>query len=164
MQKIIQHEKYGEIKYRESFWTGNAEVSIGGVPLNKTGKKTFEYMDGETMYPVEAKGNVMSGVTLYIGDEAFPVCEKAKWYEYVLSAFIFVFILVWGNVPALVKLLPLVGGAIGGGIAGLFFVLSLFGMRLVRKPVLKVLVFLACFAATILICWGIAMAILSAAK
>lgn len=164
MEKIIQHEKYGQIKYTESFWTGSAGVEINGVVLNKTGKKTFEYQDGETQIPIQAKGNLLTGVKMEIGQDTIVIRESAKWYEYALSAFIFIFILVWGNVVALCELLPLVGGAIGGAISAFFGMMNLFTMRLVSKPYFKILIFLAYFAATVIVCWGIGLAIISAAK
>ena len=99
-----------------------------------------------------------------IGQDTIVIRESAKWYEYALSAFIFIFILVWGNVVALCELLPLVGGAIGGAISAFFGMMNLFTMRLVSKPYFKILIFLAYFAATVIVCWGIGLAIISAAK
>ncbi len=78
MEKMIQHEKYGQIKYTESFWTGSAGVEINGVVLNKTGKKTFEYQDGETQIPIQAKGNLLTGVKMEIGQDTIVIRESAK--------------------------------------------------------------------------------------
>lgn len=74
--------------------------------------------------------------------------------------------LLWfgGNVPSLIKIFPVVSGAIGGLISGIFAVVSLYVMKLTKKPHWKILIGLGFFVLTVLICYLIALAILSAAK
>ncbi len=162
MQKVIQHEKYGCIVYQENFWTGKPTVTINNTALKKINKRTFEYENEGTVTTVALKGSMLNGVQLQIGDDLITVQEKAKWYEYALSVLILVFDLVWGNVPALCAIFPLVGGAIGGFICGLFAVLNLFFMRKAEKIWQKLLIFLGFFAVSILCCYLIALAILAA--
>ena len=40
--------------------------------------------------------------------------NAAKWYEMALSILIFVFYLIWGTVPALCLIFPVIGGGLGG--------------------------------------------------
>lgn len=163
MERIIQHGQYGQIKYIESFWTGRANLEINGVQLEKKAKRKFEYVCDNVIIPVDLKGNLMTGVTLYIGGEAVVVEPRPKWYEFALTIFTFLVILIWGNVTALCKIVPLVGGAIGGLVCAVFAMLNLFMMRKVRNVGLKLLVFAVCFALNFLCCYLIALAFLSAA-
>ena len=74
---------------------------------------------------------------------------------------IFMLILVWGNVPALCEIIPVVGGAIGGGISGLMACITLFLMRNTKKVSHKLLIWLGFLIGTFTICFAIALGILS---
>lgn len=160
MKTVIQHEAYGEIVYDESAWTGKKSLSIGGTPLEKLSKKEFKMQDGTT---VTANGGFLQGASLDIKGETIALTPRVKWYEIVLCVLPFLFVMIWGNVTALVKIIPIVGGAIGGGISGLFGVLGLWGIKSVKPIWLKLLVALGCFAITFGICYGIGYAIVAAA-
>lgn len=162
MKTVLQNEKYGEIVYEESAWSGKKSISINGVILQKKDKTTFEYVTDEEIETVIVKGNSMSGAKLSIGGQTIQVIAPPKWYEVALSVLIFAFILVWGNVPQLCLIFPLVGGAIGGFISGMFAVLNFMIMRKLEKPYFKILIFIAFMAATILVCYLIALLIISA--
>ena len=95
----------------------------GGAPMEKTGKKSFvKQMDGSELR-ISVKGNFVSGVTMSInGTEEIQVVPKMKWYEIVFSLPIFMLIIIWGNSVPLCKIIPVMGGAIGGAISGGCFV------------------------------------------
>lgn len=88
--------------------------------------------------------------------------KKNSAFEIVLSALIFVFVMVWGNVPALCAIFPIVGGAIGGGISGGGFAISLVLMRRADSLPKKLLYWLIVFVATVLICFIIAKIVIAA--
>lgn len=159
MKTVIQHQTYGEIVYDESAWTGKKAVSIGGTPLEKLSKKEFRMQDGTT---VTVKGGFFQGAGLDIKGETIVLTPRVKWYEIVLCILPLLLTLVWGNVPALCMIVPIVGGAIGGGIGGLFCIFGLWGMKSVKPVWLKILIGLGSFAVTFAICYGIAIAILAA--
>lgn len=159
MKQVIQHEKYGEITYEESSWTGRKSLSINGAPLEKVSKKEFRTQDGKT---ATIGGNFLIGATLLIEGESIRLTPKIKWYEIALCIIPFILILVWGNVAALVKIVPVVGGAIGGAISALMSVLSLFVMKSVKLTWQKVLIGVCFVAVTFGICCGIGLVILGA--
>lgn len=159
MKETIQNETLGEILYEENFWTGKKSVAVNGVPLEKISKKEFRLQDGTT---VTVSGNFLMGACLNAGGETIRLTAKIKWYEIVLCVLPFVFIITWGNVPALCALVPVVGGAIGGAIAGLMSVVGLYFMRSVKQIWLKIVIALAVFAVTFGICCGIGYALVSA--
>lgn len=161
MNKIIMHETYGKIEYNESFWTGKKELSVNDVPLQKVSKKVFSMSDG-TQIAIE--GNFLGGLTLNIGNERLQLTDKIKWYEIVLSIIPFILIMVWSNVPYLFNIFPVVGGAIGGAISAVFVVGNLFIIKNVKNIWLKIVISIAMLAATFLVCWLIALAIISVAN
>lgn len=154
-----EHEKLGTIVYEESFWTGRKKLSVNGLPCERADKRTFRLADGRTAQLV---GNYIRGVRLELGSESVQIVAGAKWYEYVLALLPLLFDLVWGNVPALFALFPMVGGALGALICALGMCLCFVFMRKAGKWWQKVLIALAVGAAAILICYAIALAILSA--
>ena len=161
MKASIQHSVYGEITYDESFWTGRKNILVNKNPLQKLDKTTFVLpKEGGGFETVKIKGNFMIGAKATIGSETLTLMPTIKWYEIVLTVLIFLFNVVWANVPQLVLLMPLVGGFIGGFASAFIAFLGLFVMRLLKQVYWKLLVFVGFFGASILICWGIAMMIL----
>ena len=158
MQKVVRHDKYGEITYDESFWVGRKSVSINGTPLKKINRKTFETADGQQ---VVVKGNYVYGVKLLIGGETIQVTPTVKWYEIVLSLLPFIFNMSWGNSEYLCGILPVIGGAIGGLIGGAAMALSLMLMRRFDKVGWKIGASMAVFAAAFGISVGIGFAFVS---
>ncbi len=156
MKNVVNNEKIGEIVYEESFWTGSKKLSVNGTPLEKTDKREFKTADGVSVF---VKGNFLTGVKLNFGGEDITVTPTVKWYEIVMAVLPFILIMVWGNTVALCKIVPVVGGAIGGAVSGVFAVLSLFLMRSVKPVWLKILIGLAVTAATFGVCCGLGYAI-----
>ena len=160
MTKIIQHEKYGHISYEESFWTGRKALTINGTRLAKIDKTRFSYTENGENVTVALKGNVMIGVTATINGETIVLSPKPEWYVFTLSILMFVFVLVWGNSPALRSIFPLIGGALGGLISALFATTNVLVAANIKKPILKVLVGIGFFAATLVACYIAAVSIL----
>ncbi len=160
MKSVVQSEKYGEIVYEESFWTGKKNVNINNQPLNKINKTTFQLPDGEQ---ATVKGNFLYGSKLFIGQETITVTPPIKWYEIVLSLLPFLLIMVWGNVVALCEIVPVVGGAIGGAVSAMLSVLNVFFIKCVRPVWLKILITVAVTGVTFGICCGIGYAIIGIA-
>ena len=158
MKSVIKHERLGEITYEESFWTGKKTLYFNGQELTKTARNVFQTSEGET---VTLTGNFFSGLKANIGTESVQLTAACKWYEYVLSALPLVLILIWGNSVALCNIFPVVGGAIGGLIGGVFLALNMLICRKINNVILKVLICIATTGICFIICYGIALAILS---
>ncbi|MBQ9118313.1 MAG: hypothetical protein IJY11_03825 [Clostridia bacterium] len=161
MRDTIKHDVYGYITYDESFWSGKCTVQFDGQYLEKTGKKTFVKQTEDGVINVAVKGNFITGVKLVINGEELQVVPAIKWYEVVLSAAIFVLILVWGNNVALCSVVPVVGGAIGGFISALFAVLNVIIVKRIKNVWLKILVSLGMMGLTFLLCYLGALVFLS---
>ena len=153
MKKTVNHEKYGEIVYTESNFSGATTLTINGKEVQKTGRKIFLLTVGDNP-PIDVRltGNFLVGATLEIENEKIVLTEKIKWYEIVLSVLPFMLIMIWGNSVALCRILPVVGGAIGGAIGGVFSFINLFVIKLISRVPLKILTTLAITFICFLIC------------
>ena len=164
MRVILQVPDIGEILYEESYWTGKKTVTINGKSYQKASKTTYVYMDGEKEHYITVTGSFLSGVSVTLGNGVtVKITEKPAWYEWLLSGAGFLFVLIWGNVPVSADIFPVVGGAIGGGIAAIFAIFSLMLIRDKKEIWKKVLIAVAFFAVTVLICHIIGRLILTAA-
>lgn len=159
MSITIPHAKYGTLVYDENIWTGKRTLLCNNTPCTKLGRNSFQMEDGTV---ATLKGSTLTGVKLLLGGETIQVSAPAKWYEYALALLPFVFDMIWGNIPAAIEMFPIVSGAIGGLICAVGAVLSFFLMRKTSKWWLKVIIGIAVGAVAILICYAIALAILSA--
>ena len=161
--KVTQHhDGYGQIEYEEDFWTGKRELTINGVKLTKQKKNVFVLNQESGALDCRIKGSYLSGVTLYVDQDVIELTPPCKWYEMVCSVSIFMLILIWGNVPALCEILPVVGGAIGGAISGLAACVNLLMMKKAKNVVQKLLIWLGIFVGTFFVCFLIADLILIA--
>ena len=158
MENTVQHEKLGTITYEESFWTGRKSLSLNGNKLNQVSKNVFQTPDGTT---ITLKGNFLLGTKATVGTETIVLSPALKWYEIVLSIVPFIFIVVWGNVVTLCKIIPIIGGALGGAFCGLFIVLNLFFIKKVKNIFIKILITIGCFGLCFLICFLLGLAFLS---
>ena len=160
MKTVIQHPNYGEIAYEESIWTGKRNIYVSGEPLTKVSKRDF-LTGSNAQWSV--KGSYISGVLLDTGTETIRLSPALKWYEIVLSVLPFILIMVWGNSTALFQIVPVVGGAIGGAVSAVCCVVNLFIIKGLRPIWLKIVISIAFVVVAFLLCWVIAVAILSAA-
>ncbi|MBQ7408484.1 MAG: hypothetical protein IJW13_04345 [Clostridia bacterium] len=162
MNAILNHSVYGKIVYEESFWTGKKSLTLNGEPLTAVDKKTFYFNnEGKSVY-VSLKGNYYTGLKLTVEGQEFTVVPPSKWYEFALSVLIFILIVIWGSNPWLCSIIPIVGGAIGGGISGVMLLVNLSVMKIVKKAWQKLLVWIGFTCATFFLCHVIALALLSA--
>ena len=158
MKVSVRHMLYGKIEYDENFWTGKKELTVRGKKLKKTGRNVFKSILGRE-YRIQ--GNLLTGATLCVGNTNIQLSEPCKWYEVFCSVLIAVFLFVWGNDPTLCMILPLVGGAIGGAIAGLGTVTCLLLMKQTKGVGKKLLVWLGAFIGTVALSFVVAMLVLS---
>ena len=158
MKNIIQNDTYGEIIYEEGFWTGKKTLAINGEEASMLAKNLY-LLNGKK---ITLKGSVFSGVSIVIDNETIQITPKTTWYEYIFTVLPFIFIIIWGNVPALCEILPLVGGAIGGAVSGAVGIIGLYNMKKTKNVGIKLLIGVGAFALTVLICYLLGVAILSA--
>ena len=161
MKEITNDATLGEIVFEESFWTGKKSLTVNGEVLTKVDKKTFRFADGRN---ATIKGSMLFGAKMITGGNEITVSGSLKWFEYVLALVIPVFVMIWGNVPSLCAMFPLVGGAIGGVLSVLGMYLSVVLMKRTHNVALKILIGLGVFVATVLVCYLIALGIISAAN
>ena len=162
MQITVTHNTYGSISYSESFWTGKRQIVINGVPLIKQKKTLYLWNVGDQVKPVTVKGSYLTGMALVIDGEEIRLTASAKWYEIVLAIFSMAFIIAWGNSVALCSIVPIIGGAIGGAIAGGMGCASLILMKSQKSLAVKLAIWLGMSVAAFLICFILALAFLSA--
>lgn len=158
MKYIAEDQTVGKIEYNESFWTGKKSLSINDVPLTKVEKNVFAYESGER---VTLSGNSMSGVKLEDKGMTVQIVPSVKWYEIVLSILPFLLIVIWGNSAYLRQIVPVVGGAIGGGVSAVLSGVNLFVVKNIKKVWLKILVSVGILAATFLVCYLLALLVLA---
>ena len=159
MKEIVQHPLYGEIIYNENAWTGKKVLTVNGVEVSAVSKNEYTINDKKAIL----KGSFLTGSTLQIDDETIQLSPKVKWYEVVFAMIPFLFLMIWGNSVSLCAIFPVVGGAIGGALGGLASVLSLLFMKSKKALLAKILIGVIATAATILIAFLVAHAILSIA-
>ena len=156
MTVLTQHQSYGEIIYKESFWTGKKSLTINGVDAQPVSKKEFVLEEKRIII----KGNYLTGIVLHLDGDTVRISEQTKWYEFILSIIPFIFLLTWGNNATLCSIFPVVGGALGGAIGGIGLITSLFLMKKTKAPIVKVLIGLGVAVATVLIAFLIAIILL----
>ena len=148
MTKTIMHPVHGAISYDENIWTGKKSLAINGKLLPKGKKNVYILGEGESAVPVTLNGNALTGVTVTIGGQKIVVLSKLTSLEYILSILPFALVMIWGNVPALCSIIPVVGGAIGGGLSALASVICVSKMRdctMGKKVLTSLLATLAAF-------------------
>lgn len=158
----INHETYGTIVYEESVWTGKKTIMINGSVLPKAGKNQFLFVTPMGNIPVTTKGSMSFGAKLIIGSETIVVSPAPKWYECVLAIMPFLLVILWSNSLALCSIVPVVGGALGGAISGMFGVLSLTSMKNKSNIVIKVLIGMGMLVACFFVCALLGVVMVSA--
>lgn len=131
MRELVNHEKFGVIEYTENFWTGRKNLYINGKQLKKFKRGTYEWQkeDGTTEF-CYLGGNFLKGATLMIKSDTIPLTQGMRWYEYLMAFFLFIIPMVWGSIPSLCLIIPIVGGAVGGGV---YAVIAFTAMVLIKK-------------------------------
>lgn len=158
--KEIKESKFGKIIYEEGFWSGKKTITIGDTILTNVSKTEFEYEENGEKVKVELIGNFFTGISLKIKEEIVEITPKTKWYETTFAILPFIFDMIWGNVPALCSIFPIVGGAIGGAMTALGGILILNYIKKTSLVKYKILIGIGGFVATILACFLIALIIL----
>ena len=110
---------------------------------------------------MEVQGNFLKGVSIAIDGEKIQVVEKPAWYTTAIAAFTVLFVIIWGSIPALVPVFPIVGGALGGLISALFACLQISMASRVDVWWKKLLIGVLGFGAALFICWLLAFMILT---
>ncbi len=156
MKYIVKHDVYGEIRCEESFWTSKKTVTISGVALKNTGKTkkgitTYEYETEEGTKQVTSKGTFTSGISLMLDGETIVIDKGASWYEIAACAFMWIVMLIWGMVPNLYTIWPILGGGIGGGLHAIFALIALLGMKSTKNIALKFVIWFAAFFGTMIL-------------
>jgi hypothetical protein len=157
MKEFVQHPVLGEIVYDESIWTGKKTLTVNGETAKTISKNIFE-VNGKTL---TISGSILTGIKLFTDDETIEISPKPKWYEIALAILPFVFLMTWGNSPALCAIFPVVGGAIGGALGGLSGVISLLFMKKEESPAKKVLIGVIALVATVLVAFLLALGLVS---
>ena len=158
MKSVVNHADLGEIVYEESFWSGRKSLSVNGVALKAEQKNVFLTEENEK---VQITGGYLRGAKMSYKGETVALSSPVKWYEIVLSVLPFVLILVWGNSAALCKIVPVIGGAIGGAVSAVFSFANLLVIKTCRKLWLKILISVGVLALTFLICSLLGLAAIS---
>ena len=162
MKKEISHPVYGQIVYEENIWTGKKTVCVNGTPLRQLMKNTYTLPWGATEVPVITKGGFMGGVVLQIESEEIRIFQKPTWYDWALCLLPFLLIVIWGNSVQLCSIVPVVGGALGGGLGGAGLGLAMALTRekpLLRKIVIALLVTAGTFAVGAALGFAVLMAL-----
>ena len=156
------NEYFGKIVLNESAWTGKKDILINGQPLVKIGKNIYSYTEYDKTYQVYVKGSFLTGLSLIIDGKNIELTKKPAWYEFILAWFPLAFILIWGNIPSLIEIFPVISGAIGGLITGVFAIISMLGMKSTKNILFKLLIGFGCIVASIFICFLLALMYLAA--
>ena len=86
--------------------------------------------------------------------------ESAKWYDYLIAFIWLIPYFVWANSPVLCAILPIVGGGLGGAVAGVFLATGLLLIKSNKNIAAKIGISFAFFAATILVNFLLAVVII----
>lgn len=143
-----EHNTIGKIEYTESFWTGRRNITVNGIALNRINNKNFERDD----LKATVMGSILSGIVINVNGTYVTMCNKSTPLEYVLAFIPLVLIIIWANSPKLYSIIPIIGGAIGGGVSGGCGAVSLIYMKLRKNIYGKILVALISLVVAFILC------------
>jgi hypothetical protein len=153
MKTTVHHLGFGTIDYEESFWTGARTLVQNGKKLEKRGKNEYLLSDGEREHRATLKGGLFAGVYLETEDgERIAFTPALAWYEIVFAVVILAFMVVWGNSVKLCSIIPVLGGALGGGITGVCIALGILFSKKTERAAIKLLIWLGVLVAAFLTC------------
>lgn len=150
MIKNITVKDVGNVEFRESFWSGKKRIFIDGREAVRRDRNLFLWEKDGVEHQIIITGTVFSGLCVVIDKLSYRLTEPLPWYSYVIVIGGALFCAIWMFTPALVELVPLVGGAIGGGIVGLFVAIQIYVARILQRWWTRVLVGLSLVAANYL--------------
>lgn len=87
--------------------------------------------------------------------------SQTRWYEYILYFLPFVLILIWENSVELCSIVPVVGGAIGGGVSALVSLVALVLSKKSSNILYKLLIGIAGIIVAFALCAAIGFMIVS---
>lgn len=123
--------------YNENMLSGKKSLSVDGKEATKARKNMYTLSTGES---VTVKGSFLSGVKLSMQGKEI-VLLKNKWFEWIL-----IFL------PFLYLCIGLFGGAIGGGLSGLFAAIAAYSNAAVLRGKLNITVkILLCLLVTVVL-------------
>ena len=161
MNISITHPVYGQITYDENFWHGRKTIVINGTPLQKVKKNEYVLNNGEASIPVTLVGSFFAGAALMVQGEEIRLVPKPTALDWILALLPAVLVVAWGNSVALCSLIPIIGGAIGGGIGGCGTAFAMLKMR-DKNVGLKLLISLATTVITFAVCAALGIALVTA--
>ena len=153
MKVVKKHPILGDVTYEENDWTGKKILMINGQELEKINQTTFAYQSGENKREIKVEGGLFKGAKLNIAGEKFEMIPAVRWYEILCSVLIAAIVYIWSHVPSLMQIFPIIGGAVGGFISGLFAMFNLIAMRYVSNVWPKLLIWFGFLCVTILVCF-----------
>ena len=162
MIKLFNTEKYGRIIYEENIWTGRKKIFVNNHLCVKQSKNEYLYSKDDKHIYITISGNPITGQKMHIDRQEFVLFPSPKWYEVLIAVLTFVIALAWGNSPLLVRIFPIVGGAIGGGVSGVMTFFSIYFMKMVKKPLYKILIGFGFFVGLMLLLFLLGMIFISA--
>ena len=92
---------------------------------------------------------MFSGAYLEINGEKIELSEKMKWYEYLSVILTAAVLILWSNIPALYETIPILGGMVGGGIAGFAAAMNGYIVKKTKRIWLKILLSIALIVAVV---------------
>lgn len=129
MKNTVMHPEFGKITYEENFWTGKRTISVNGTVLPKRTKNSYLLAAGENSTYVDLKGSAFIGASIVIRGQEIVIYPKPTVLDWIFSLLPIVLMLVWGNSVQLCSIIPVVGGAIGGGLGGAAMVVTMLNLR-----------------------------------
>ena len=146
MKQTVEHSVYGKIEFEESQISGKKTVSINGMPLRSVKKNEFILKTDEGDITCIISGYFLTGATINIKGDVIRLTQRLAWYEILLAVIIPIFIIIWGNSPALFTVVPVIRGAIGCLIGCAFGIFCLLFMKKQRGILAKLLVWIISLA------------------
>ena len=156
MKKIFEIENIGTVEAYQNWLTGRFSFSVNQQALTKTSKNLYEGGEGEKKISITLQGNVFNGYKFSLNEQQYSITEPIQWYLYILACIPFVMTMVLGNSQDLAKSgFYYVGGAVGGGISGLFSGITLLVFSYTPNKWKRILIALVSIALTFAVCFGI---------